>query len=136
VRPESLAEAVEQHRATGLPLDHCLSEFLDEFYTRPAERQRMIEEEPAYTGDPRADAYVGGVGEHLALRWKLRIPEWVHDPRRFLHEPWYVDDVGPALAAFLLMESPMAFRHRLIFTEAEPLRRARFPWHELGLEPA
>lgn len=135
MRPDSLREAVEQHLASGLPLYHSVSEFLDEFYTRPAERQRMVDEEPGLIGDAREDAYVGAVGEHLALRWGLCVPEWVHDPRRFLHDPWYVGDVGPALAAFLLMESPMAFRRRLIFTEAEPLRRARFPWRELGLDP-
>jgi hypothetical protein len=27
----------------------------------------------------------------------------------------------------LLVQSPLAFRRRLIFTEAEPLRRARMP---------
>jgi hypothetical protein len=31
------------------------------------------------------------------------------------------------LKAMLLVESPLAFRRRLIFTEAEPLRRARMP---------
>jgi hypothetical protein len=29
--------------------------------------------------------------------------------------------------AVFLRDSPIAFRRRLIFTEAEPLRRARFP---------
>jgi len=32
-----------------------------------------------------------------------------------------------ALWPMLRQESPPAFRRRLIFTEAEPLRRARFP---------
>jgi hypothetical protein len=27
----------------------------------------------------------------------------------------------------MIVESPLAFRRRLIFTEAEPLRRARMP---------
>jgi hypothetical protein len=30
-------------------------------------------------------------------------------------------------SALLIAESPIAFRRRLIFTEAEPLRRARMP---------
>jgi len=31
------------------------------------------------------------------------------------------------MKAFLLAESPLAFRRRFIFTEAEPLRRATMP---------
>ncbi len=31
------------------------------------------------------------------------------------------------MKALLIAESPVAFRRRLIFTEAEPLRRARMP---------
>jgi hypothetical protein len=111
------------------------SERPDGLAGRATRRQETIAEEPPFTGDPREDAYVGGVGEHLALRWGLRVPAWVFDPRRFLREPWCVGDVGPAFAAYLLMESPTAFRRRLIFTEADPLRRARFAWHEPGLEP-
>jgi hypothetical protein len=35
--------------------------------------------------------------------------------------------MGQGLSGLLLVESPIAFRRRLIFTEAEPLRRARMP---------
>ena len=36
--------------------------------------------------------------------------------------------MGPErMKAFLLAESPSAFRRRFIFTEAEPLRRASMP---------
>jgi hypothetical protein len=38
-----------------------------------------------------------------------------------------VEDVGKGLSGLLLVESPIAFRRRRIFTEAEPLRRARMP---------
>ena len=105
----------------------AVSEFLDEFYlSGPAERQRMIGEEPGLTGVAFQDAYIGAVGEHLARRWGLDIPAWADDPRRFLDEPHFPDYMELAKPVFL-RDSPIAFRRRLIFTEAEPLRRARFP---------
>jgi hypothetical protein len=105
----------------------AISEFLDEFYpSGPLQRQRMIQEEPALTGVRFQDAYVGAVGEHLARRWKLDIPAWADDSRRFLDKPHFPDYLELAKPV-LLRDSPIAFRRRLIFTEAEPLRRARFP---------
>jgi hypothetical protein len=105
----------------------AISEFLDEFYpSSRLERQRMIAEEAGLTGVAFQDAYVGAVGEHLARRWGLDIPAWADDPRRFLERPHFPDYMELAKAVFL-RDSPIAFRRRLIFTEAEPLRRARFP---------
>ena len=68
MHPHTLAEAVEQHRA-GRDFWVTLNEFLDEFYAAGDERQSMIEQEPMLIGDPRLDAYIGAVGEHLARRW-------------------------------------------------------------------
>lgn len=62
----------------------------------------------------------------MARRWGLRIPDWVESERRFLDRPYFVDEVEH-LKPFYLAESPLAFRRRLVFTEIEPLRRARFP---------
>jgi hypothetical protein len=105
----------------------AVSEFLDEFYlSGPAERQHMISEEPKLTGVAFQDAYVGAVGEHLARRWALGIPAWSDDPQRFLDKPHFPEYMELAKPVFL-RDSPIAFRRRLIFTEAEPLRRARFP---------
>ncbi len=126
MRPKSLKEAVDRILGGENWVDP-ISEFLDEFYlSGPAERQRMIGEEPGLTGVAFEDAYVGAVGEHLARRWGLHIPAWADDPRRFLETPHFPEYMELAKAVFL-RDSPIAFRRRLIFTEAEPLRRARFP---------
>lgn len=126
MRPASLKEAVER-AISGYGFTDAISEFLDEFYLGALSvRQRMIAEEPPLTGEAFEDAYVGAVGEHLARRWGLAIPAWVDDPRRFLDEPRFPDFAELAKPVFL-RDSPIAFRRRLIFTEAEPLRRARFP---------
>jgi hypothetical protein len=66
------------------------------------------------------------VSEHLARRWGLTVPRWADDPSRFLREPYFTTPIED-LKAMLLVQSPLAFRRRLIFTEAEPLRRARMP---------
>jgi hypothetical protein len=126
MRPTSLKEAVDRIIGGQNWVD-AISEFLDKFYPRsPPDRQRMIEEEPGLTGVAFQDAYVGAVGEHLARRWGLKIPAWAGNPRRFLAEPHFPEYMELAKPVFL-RDSPIAFRRRLIFTEAEPLRRSRFP---------
>lgn len=126
MRPTSLREAVNRS-LEGYGFIDAISEFLDEFYlSASSERQRMIADEPVLTGVAFQDAYVGAVGEHLARRWGLEIPAWVDAPSRFLDEPHFPDFMEIAKPVFI-RDSPIAFRRRLIFTEAEPLRRARFP---------
>jgi hypothetical protein len=126
MRPTSLKETVDRIIA-GCDFFHATNEFLDEFYlARPEERQQMIEEEPALTGEAFQDAYVGAMGEHLARRWRLDIPAWIENQHRFLDEPHF-PPYSELAKPFFLRDSPIAFRRRLIFTEAEPLRRARFP---------
>jgi hypothetical protein len=134
MRPSSLAEVVDRHLA-GQDFGVSLREFLDEFYLANSERQSMIETEPALIGDPHKDAYIGGVGEHLAQRWRLdHIPRWTLRTERFLDWPWFDEPFNsPKLRMILLMESPIAFRRRQIFTEAEPLRRARMPRDSLAI---
>lgn len=128
IRPGTLAQALRLVRDGSENLRVCLAGFLDEFYldSDPGRRRGRIEPDPGFLGDRRLDAYIGAVGEHLCHRWGLgRPPRWTEDPARFLSRPWFI---GPErMKAFLLAESPSAFRRRFIFVEAEPLRRARMP---------
>ena len=104
--PHTLAEAVKQHRA-GPDFWVALNEFLDEFYAADDERQSMIEQEPAFIGDPRLDAYIGAVGEHLARRWGLdHIPQWTLAKERFLDRPWFPGAETPKHHSFQLVYSP------------------------------
>ncbi len=128
IRPGTLAQVQRFVRDEGEPLRSCLVGFLDEFYAdRDAtSRRARLEEAPGLTGDERQDAFIGAIGEHLCHRWVLgEPPAWTNDPARFLSRPWFI---GPErMKAFLLAESPSAFRRRFIFTEIEPLRRAGMP---------
>jgi hypothetical protein len=126
-RPDTLAEVHRRVTAGEQPYDHALPEFLDAFYLADLARgQAMIDVPPPPWDDPVRHAFTGGIGEHLARRWKLRVPAWTDDPSRFLRRP-YFDTPFDALKALYIAQSPAAFRRRLIFTEAEPLRRARMP---------
>jgi hypothetical protein len=126
-RPHTLAE-VAQRRNTGEDFSLLLREFLDEFYSAVCrgEAAACIAEEPERLPELREHASLGAVGEHLARRWNLLIPPWTDDSSRFLRRPYFTTTLE-GLKALLLVESPIAFRRRLIFTEAEPLRRARMP---------
>ena len=127
IRPGTLVQ-VRQLVRDGEKLRFCLAGFLDDFYgdANAELRARRIAEDPGLTDDSRTNALFGAIGEHLALRWNLGSPPaWTNARERFLDRPWFM---GPErMKGFLLAESPLAFRRRFIFTEAEPLRRASMP---------
>jgi hypothetical protein len=125
-RPQTLAEVAK--RATKAPPEFhtSLNEFADEFYLDhpdKAAQQWRIDAIPEPVGEPLIDAIIGAVGEHLAQRWGLRVPDWTQRPQHFaLHEPRFLPD-SKALRGVLIVESPPAFRSRLLFTGVEPLDR-------------
>ena len=127
--PSALAEAVRWTLEGRDAFEVLIDEFLDAFYTETTTdaRQAMLAEEPPRLTDMRKDAYVGAIAEHLARRWRLVIPAWSLADWRVVDQPWFVGAMGVGLSGLFLAESPIAFRRRRIFTEAEPLRRARMP---------
>ena len=124
-RPRSLRKAWKLGQAHG-NTDAFIREFLDEFYSEPdpARREAMLREEPPLSEDDRANAYFGAVAEHLARMNDLTVPEWAGHPQRFLKMPFFPAGLE-SLKATCLMESPTAFRRRLIFVDANPLYRPR-----------
>ncbi|MBM3523829.1 MAG: hypothetical protein FJX57_12790 [Alphaproteobacteria bacterium] len=132
-RPATLAAVCRRARAGLQPFEFALAEFLDRCYleTDPVRRRAMIEERPEPAETIERDAVLGAIGEHLHRRWRLPgdPPAWTDEPHRFLRLPLFPDGAN-ATKAWLIADSPMAFRRRMIFTEAEPLRRARMPQDE------
>jgi hypothetical protein len=126
-RPHTLAE-VARRRNGGDDFSFLLREFLDDFYgaVQRGMAAACIVDEPPGLPDAKEHASLGAIGEHLARRWNLPIPLWTEDSSRFLRRPYFTTTIE-GFKALLLAESPIAFRRRLIFTEAEPLRRARMP---------
>jgi hypothetical protein len=130
MHPNTLVEAVERIRA-GSAEDVVLAEFVDSFELAKTDRDRYlaIEGEPRLTGDVRLDALVGAIAEYLAKQRRLgHVPRWVGDPARFLTSPWFTaSSSSDAMREYLTFSSPGEFASRNIFTEEQPLRRARSP---------
>jgi hypothetical protein len=127
MRPRTLKEAVDRILA-GETWEVALAECTDTFLLAPPQaRFAVIEEEPTPSGNARLDALVGAAAEYLAKRYRVgRVPTWVSDPKRALAEPWFTTPSDePAMLEYLAFASPAEFRWRNIFTEEQPLRRAR-----------
>lgn len=115
---------VARRVAGGEDFRHAVREFLDEFALRADDRLRLeaIEGRPAPTGDPRYDAYLGALAEHVAALHGLRRPAWTLEPDRFLTRFWFVSDV-PGFRAVAIAQAPAAFRRRGVFVPERSLHR-------------
>lgn len=124
-RPKSLKEVVDWGLEIG-DMDLFSREFLDSFYIEQDYDKRfsMLNEEPVLTGDSKKDAYFAAMAEHLARQYKLKIPEWTTEKCRFLRRAYFPCGLQ-SLKATLIMESPIAFRKRMIFVDGNPLYRPR-----------
>jgi transcriptional regulator with XRE-family HTH domain len=124
-RPRSIAEVEMCGRDFG-KVDMFLREFLDEFYLEqdPIKKNLMLLSEPLMGENPRQNAYLAAVAEHLAMRNQLSVPPWVNGSGRFLRNPFFPGGLD-SLKALCILESPSAFRRRMIFVDADPLSRPR-----------
>ena len=113
-------------RANRSDFAMALDEFVDEFYLDhpdKAAQQVRLDPIPEPVGDPLADAWIGAAGEHLALRWGLRTPDWTQRAVHFaLEEPHFLPDAR-ALRDLIIVESPPASARG----SSSPAVRARWP---------
>ena len=101
-----------------------LQEFLEEYRWGPAAcRAELIAVRPCPTGDPRYDAYLGALDEHLAYHECLPMPSWAEEPDRFLDMWWFPVSL-PSVRVDAIVHSPAAFRRRGIFIGQGALDRA------------
>jgi hypothetical protein len=121
--PATLA-GVGQSVLDGEDFRYAVREFVDQFGLRPDDRSRAeaIAEPPPPTGDPRYDAYLGALAEHLALAHDLDRPPWCLEPDRFLERFWFVSEV-PGFRAISISQAPAAFRRRGVFIPERSLHR-------------
>lgn len=127
-RPLSIAEIAERVVAGSQLFDPAVREFLDSWQTLGSERAEALAEEPARIGKLE-DAYLAALAEHLASGDRLDVPKWTEAPDRFLREPFFAGGLE-SLKALLIVESPSAFRRRLIFISADGLSRPDRTWRE------
>lgn len=122
-RPQTLARVAERATA-GEDLLFAVREFLDDLTWSETDQQRaaLIEERPATLPDPRGNAFLGALAEHVAAVHGLDRPQWSVEPERFLDRWWFPAE-EPAFAPLAIVESPAAFRRRAIFISASLLTR-------------
>lgn len=117
-------DGVARRVLAGADFHLAVREFLDEFALHAEDRTRAaaIAARPADTGDPRWDAYLGALAEHLAAAHGLKRPAWAVEPGRFLDRFWFQSDV-PGFRAIAIAQAPAAFRRRGIFVPERSLHR-------------
>jgi len=127
-RPRTLA-AVVTRAATPEDLGDHLADFLDQMrllVRQGASRRTLaaaLRPEPPLLGDAVQDAYLAAVAAHLAATHGIRPPRWTDQPGRRLQRPWFALP-DPWARAWLLRDSPVAFRERNLFTDVSALHRA------------
>lgn len=83
---------------------------------------RLFQDAPPSTGEPRVDAALAALAEHLARRDGWAVPAWATEPSRETPEWWFVTElVGFHPRA--LVESPLSFRKRGVFITSDALVR-------------
>jgi hypothetical protein len=78
----------------------------------------LIHRRPVATGVAEYDAYLAGMAEAVALEMGWAVPRWTKDANRVLRRP-YFGKAPEGMRIPLLVESPVAFRKRNIFVDAE-----------------
>lgn len=123
-RPRSLLEVSQRVFHEDQKFGPWFREFLDSFYTMKDEERRVALMSEPEMMNPIRDAYIAAAAEELARKFNLPEPEWVHNPDRFLEEPYFATNLQ-SLKATLIKESPIGFRRRLIFVSEDALYRPR-----------
>ncbi len=134
--PETIAEIGRRAASGAQPFDVAVREFLDCWQAlNQTSKLSAIASEPCHLGCVQ-DAYLAALAEHLAELDRLPAPAWSEHPMRFLETPFFAGGLQ-SLKATLLVESPIAFRRRLIFISANALSRPRREFiHENALSVA
>ena len=122
-RPRTLLDVSRRVVGGTQAFDPAVREFLDEFYSNPAHREGSIQSRPDLIDDVK-DAYLAAVAEHLAGSFHLKTPDWVECHGRPLRRAFFAGGLE-SLKAILTVESPAAFRRRLLFVGKDALDRPR-----------
>lgn len=102
---------------------HAVREFLDQMpRVDDAELGELLSQRPDLSGDPRADALIAGIAEHMAATRGLECPRWVLEPQRFLDVFWFVSEVV-GFRAIALAQTPVALKRRGVFWPARSMQR-------------
>ena len=121
-RPGTLAEVAERVTKDAYSFDMMIREFLDSWQSLTKEQRSLAVQDEPQTLGPIEDSYIAAVAEHLSASEGLAAQAWTEKPSRFLDVPSFAGGLE-SLKAALIVESPAAFRRRLIFISANALDR-------------
>jgi hypothetical protein len=124
-RPRTLREVSVRVAEGQQGFDHALREFLDMFYANPALRMPALASCPVHLDDIK-DAYLAATAEYLASLFSLAVPAWSEARGLALRRPFFAGGIE-SLKALLTVESPAAFRRRMLFVSKDALSRPRMP---------
>ncbi len=102
----------------------ALGNFLNYWFAYAKDRRadlvaEPLGETPAGEVYQRWAAYCAASVEHLCQKYGVPCPEWVHDPKYVLAEPWYDlprPELLPQLRERLIATTPVEFRKRNIYS--------------------
>jgi transcriptional regulator with XRE-family HTH domain len=98
-------------------------EFVGRFADTPRDRRRsLVLERPGPSGDPRWDALLGGLAEHLAFHDAVDPPSWCSDDDRFLDAAWFWVDL-PSVRRSAMITTPTSLRRRNVWINRADLDR-------------
>jgi hypothetical protein len=123
-RPRTLREVAERVQQGEQRFDPALREFLDHFHGDPECRGHAIAEPPPSLDNDVRDAYLAAVAEHLARCYEIDVPAWSETSGPALQRPFFAGGLE-SLKAVLTVESPTAFRRRMLFISKDALSRPR-----------
>ena len=128
-RPGDMQELFTHWRQVGFK--RAFSEFLDEFYTCPA--QEALDAEPPAGIEPEFRAFLAATVETLALDWGYTVPVWTQAPSAVLATPicweiWrapstYHPEDRERIARIVEKEAPTIFRQHGILVRANVISR-------------
>lgn len=100
----------------------AIRDFVDGYrVVAPAVRRELIATRPESV-EPRFDAYLAALSEHLAVHDEIPVPGWAGEPQRFLSRWWFPTQFR-SLHAMALVQSPASFRRRGVFIDATEFQR-------------
>lgn len=105
-------EVTSQRIINGTQPVIAIKEHIDEWNRSPD--AHLYAAEPSLTGVASLDAWLAGAAEYEAFMIDQECPLWANFPCRFLSEPFVIGGRNSQIIA--LVETPFAFRRRLVFS--------------------
>ena len=80
----------------------------------------LTRDEPPLTGNPRYDALLAAIAEHITARYGRPGPLWSISTDRFLSTPWWISNL-PSARTYAAVWTPASFHRRGIYLDRHDL---------------